>query len=140
MSVTCPGTVAGRVRTHPLPPVGFDPRSASPLELRRYGLPQRPDASIRPELAILWDKIFSRKLTYIAPTFQPIKELLPGTESRGPLRQKLVTVTHPFWSGCVVHAASGQTFTWVQGQWNVPDVQPPLAGQGSLVLVRLDRY
>ena len=126
-----PGSVAGRVKTYPLPPAGFDPRSASPQELQLYGLPQRPDASIRPELAALWDKIFSRKLTHIVPTFQPLQELLPGIKSRGPLRQDLVTVTHPFWSGCVVHAASGQTFTWVQGQWNVPDVQPPTTGQGK---------
>ena len=130
MSLTSPGS-GGRVRTHPLPPARFDPRSASPVELRRYGLPQRPDPSIRPELAALWDEIFSHKLTYVTPTFQPIEELLPGIEPRGPLRQELVTVTHPFWSGCVVHAPSGQTFTWVEGQWNVPDVQPPTTGQGK---------
>jgi hypothetical protein len=64
----------GRVRTHSLPPAGFDPRTASPLELRRYGLPQRPDASVRPQLAALWDKTFSRKLTYIEPTFQPLAD------------------------------------------------------------------
>jgi Peptidase A4 family len=126
-----PGTVAGRVRTFSLPPAGFDPRSASPAELRRYGIPQRPEASARPELAALWDKIFSRKLTYIAPRFQPLKELVPGIKSRGPLRQEATTVTHPFWSGGVVHSASGQAFTWVLGQWNVPDVQPPPTNTGQ---------
>ena len=130
-AIDLPDTVAHRVRTHPLPPVGFDPRTASPRELRRYGLPQRPDASRRPQLAALWDKIFSRKLTYITPTFQPLEELLPGVRSHGPLRPDLVTVTHNFWSGCVVHAAPGQTFTWVLGQWNVPDVQPPVTGPGT---------
>lgn len=114
-----------------MPPARFDPRSASSVELRRYGLPQRPDASIRPELAALWDEIFSHELTYITPTFEPVEALLPGIEPRGPFGQELVTVTHPFWSGCVVHAPSGQTFTWVVGQWNVPDVQPPTTGQGK---------
>lgn len=123
-------SVAGRVKTHPLPPSRFDPRSASPAELRRYGLPQRPDASIRPELAARWDEIFSHEFTSVTPTFQPIDALLPGIVPRGPLRQDLVTVSHPFWSGCVVHAPSGQTFTWVEGEWNVPDVQPPATGPG----------
>ena len=130
MSVTSPGS-GGRVRTHPLPPAGFDPRSAPPEELRRYGLPQRPDASTRSELAGLWDEILSRKLTYITPTFQPVETVLPGVKPRGPLRQELVNVTNSIWSGCVVHALSGQSFTWVEGQWNVPDVQPPTTGQGK---------
>jgi Peptidase A4 family len=126
-----PQTVAGRARTHALPPAGFDPRAASPQELRHYGLPQRPDVSIRPELAALWDKIFSRKLTYIEPTFQPLAELLPGIKARGPLRPELVTETHGWWSGCVVHATPGQMFNWVLGQWNAPDVQPPTTGEGK---------
>lgn len=124
-------TAAGSVRTHPLPPDGFDPRAAAPHELRRYGLPQRPDPAIRPQLAARWDEIFSRKLTYITPTFRPLQELLPGIEPRGRLRQDLVTVTHPFWSGGVVHATGGETFTWVLGQWNVPDVTPAAPGAGS---------
>ena len=114
-----------------MPPAGFDPRSAPPEELRRYGLPQRPDASTRSELAGLWDEILSRKLTYITPTFQPVETVLPGVKPRGPLRQELVNVTNSIWSGCVVHALSGQSFTWVEGQWNVPDVQPPTTGQGK---------
>jgi hypothetical protein len=126
-----PETVAGRARTHALPPAGFDPLTASPQELRHYGLPQRPDASIRPELVALWDRIFSRRLTYIEPSFKPIEELLPGIKSRGSLRSKLVTQTNGWWSGCVVHAAPGQMFNWVLGQWNVPDVEPPTTGKGN---------
>jgi hypothetical protein len=115
-----------------LPSARFDPRSASPTELRRYGLPQRPDASIRPELAALWDEILSHELTYLTPTFQPIEALLPSIKApRGPLRDVELTVTNCTWSGCVVHAPPGQTFTWVVGQWNVPDVQPPIPGPGK---------
>jgi hypothetical protein len=91
-----------------VPPHGFNPCAASPLELRRYGLPQRPDPAIRPQLASRWDEIFSRKLTYITPTFQPMQELLPGIERRGRPRQDLVTVTNPTWSGAVVHATAGE--------------------------------
>ena len=112
-------------------PTDFNPPAASPHELRRYGLPQRPDPAIRPELAARWDEVFSRKLTYITPTFRPMQELVPGIERLGRPRQDLVTVTHPFWSGGVVHATGDETFTWVLGQWNVPDVAPAAAGQGS---------
>jgi len=130
-------TGGGSIRTHPLPPDGFNPR-ASPLELRRYGLPQRPDPAIRPELAARWDEIFSRKLTYIVPTFRPMQELLPGVERRGRPRQDVVTVTHPFWSGAVVHATGGETFTWVLGQWNVPDVAPAAESEGCLAFIGID--
>jgi hypothetical protein len=131
MSHSKRGTAIGSVRTHPLPPKGFDPRTASARELRRYGLPQRPDPAMRPQLAARWDEIFSRKITYVTPTFRPLEELLPGVKPRGRLRQDLVTVPNSTWSGAVVHATGSQTFTWVLGQWNVPDVAPAAGGKGS---------
>jgi len=109
--------IAGeRISTHPLPPAGFNPRAASPLELRRYGLPQRPDPTTRPELAARRDEIFSRKLTYITPTFRPMQELLPGIERRTLPRQDVVSVTHSFWSGAVVHA-TGSEASCDDGSW-----------------------
>ena len=131
MSHRKPGTAGGKVRIHPLPPKGFDPRTASARELRRYGLPQRPDPVIRPQLAARWDEVFSRKMTYIAPTFRPLEELLPGIKRRTRPRRDVVTVPNSTWSGAVVHATGSQTFTWVLGQWNVPDVAPAAGGKGS---------
>ena len=131
MSHSKPGTAGGKVRTHPLPPKGFDPRAASARELRRYGLPTRPDPAVHPKLAARWDEIFSRKITYITPTFRPLEELLPGVKRRDRPRRDLVTVTNPTWSGAVVHATGSQTFTWVLGQWNVPDVAPAAGAKGG---------
>lgn len=119
---------AGGVRVLPLPPKGFDPRKASARELRRYGLPQRPDPKIHPQLAARWDEIFSRKMTHITPTFQPLEELLPDVKPRGRPRRDVVSVTNSTWSGAVVHATGSQTFTWVLGQWNVPDVASAAGG------------
>ncbi len=131
MSLTPPDTAGGSIKPHALPPEGFNPRTASPRELRRYGLPERPDPVRRPKLAALWDEIFARKLTYITPTFRPMQELLPGIERlRGPGKD-MVTVTHSTWSGAVVHATGNQNFAWVVGRWNVPDVMPAAPGQGS---------
>ena len=86
---------------------------------------------LTPALTAHWDEVFSHELTYITPTFRPLAELVPGIQPR--VRQDVVTVTHPFWSGAVVHApgTGSQKFTWVLGQWNVPDVTPAAAGQGS---------
>ncbi len=131
MSLSTPTTAGERIRIHPLPPAGFNPRTASPHELRRYGLPQRPDPKIRPELAARWDEIFSRKLTFITPAFRPLQELLPGVEHRTRPRQDVVSVSNSIWSGGVVHSTGSQKFTWVLGQWNVPDVAPAAAGQGN---------
>jgi len=126
------GTAPPGIRIHPTPPSDFDPRAASALELRRYGLPQRPDPAVRPDLATRWDAVFSRKLRYITPEFTPVRELAPDIE-RQPRLQPEVTVTNPTWSGTVVHAPRGQAFGWVTGEWNVPDVMPVDDGRGSWV-------
>jgi Peptidase A4 family len=133
MSHGKPGIASGNVRTHPLPPHGFDPRAATARELRRYGLPQRPDPASHPKLAKRWDEVFSRNLTYITPSFQPLEELVPGIKPRSRARPDVTAVTNPTWSGAVVHATGKQTFTWVLGQWNVPDVAPAVGGKGSEV-------
>jgi Peptidase A4 family len=130
MSVSTSGIDPGDVRIHPSPPDGFDPHAASPLELRRYGLPQRPDPAVRPDLTALWDDVFSRKLSYITPILEQGNEVLPGITRPDHLRQD-VTLNHPYWSGGVTHAAAGQAFGWVTGRWNVPDVAPPAEGQGN---------
>jgi hypothetical protein len=84
MSRSTPGTVGGSIKIHPLPPDGFNPRSATPLELRRYGLPQRPDPAIHSQLAARWDEIFSRKLAYITP--DPSRERPLSALSGGSVR------------------------------------------------------
>ena len=131
MAASISGTDPGSARPHPLPPEGFDPRTASALELRGYGLPQRPDPATRPALAAAWDDIFSRKLRFITPEFRPAQELIPGTGRQRRPQPEVSTFDHPFWSGGVVHAAAGQMFGWVSGRWNVPDVTPPAAGAGN---------
>jgi hypothetical protein len=120
-------TTPAGISIQPRPADGFDPRAASPLELRRYGLPQRPDPAAQPDLAARWDAVFSRQLRYITPEFTPVQELVPGIE-RQPRLQPDMTTTNPTWSGTVVHAPAGQAFGWVTGEWNVPDVMPPAGG------------
>jgi hypothetical protein len=130
MSKRASGTGRGTTWAHPLPPDGFDPRAASPLELRRCGLPPRPDPAVRPELAAVWDEVFSRKLSYITPVFQPVRELVPGI-SRADRPRPDANGTNGTWSGTVAHAPAGEAFEWVFGTWNVPNVEPGGEGPGS---------
>src|ERR1700722_10622987 len=55
------------MRTFELPPDGFDPMTASAKELRRYGLPRRPDPDSEPHLAQLFARAFSRPRTFTEP-------------------------------------------------------------------------
>jgi len=130
MSNGTSATGHGITRARPVPPGGFDPRAASPLELRRYGLPPRPDPAVRPELAAVWDEVFSRELSYITPVFQPVQELVPGI-SRADRPRPDANGTNATWSGTVTHAPAGEAFEWVFGQWNVPSVEPAGAGPGN---------
>jgi len=50
-----PGVVVG----YPELPSGFDPRTASDEELRRYGLPPRPDPHKAPEAYSRWQALVS---------------------------------------------------------------------------------
>jgi Peptidase A4 family len=129
MTVTTPGTAPG-IRTNPVPPKGFDPRAASKLELVYYGLPRRPDPAVLPKLAARWDELFSRELSYVTPTFQPMEELLPGI-GRLDRSQLDANTNNGIWSGTVVTTTTTDKFTSVTGQWNVPDVTPAASGAGS---------
>src|ERR1700722_11492322 len=130
MSNDTSATGRGSTRARPVPPRGFDPRAASPLELRRYGLPPRPDPAVRPELAAVWDKVFSRELSYITPVFQPVQELVPGI-TRADRPRPDANGTNATWSGTVTHAPTGEAFEWVFGQWNGSDLEPGGEGPGS---------
>ncbi|HKR51542.1 MAG TPA: G1 family glutamic endopeptidase [Pseudonocardiaceae bacterium] len=48
--------VRKEVRLYPPPPNGFDPLAATEKDLRRHGLPLRPDPQIQPGMAALWER------------------------------------------------------------------------------------
>ena len=54
-----------RMRAHEPPPEGFDPHTAPPEVLRRYGLPRRPDPRREPDLAWLWKRALARPPTFV---------------------------------------------------------------------------
>lgn len=108
------------------PPHGFDPLTASPTDLERYGFPPLPEDAHHLER---YKRVFSQlkhKLNYIQPTFR-----VNSDRRHGP-RKRLTTEgteTSTNWSGGVVYAPTGQSFKWVEGDWVVPDVDAPTQNQ-----------
>ena len=123
MIITLPGDL--KVITYE-PPRGFDPLTADAADLKRYGLPPRPDD---PHHLARYEHVAKRlqgKLNYIQPTFQR-----NDGKAHGP-RKRLTgapTETSTNWSGGVVFAPSGQSFNWVEGDWVIPDVDAPTENQ-----------
>ena len=73
---------------------------------------------------------FSRARTLTSlPLSGHWRSLFPASSVEPP-RRNSVTVTNPTWLGTVTHATGSQAFTWVLGQWNVPDLAPAPGGGG----------
>ncbi|HLJ88295.1 MAG TPA: G1 family glutamic endopeptidase [Candidatus Angelobacter sp.] len=110
-----------RVLKYDLPPNNFDPFTAKPEDLARFGLPSIPQ---NPEILELYRGIFNRlkgRLHFIEPEFQ-----VNGDRSTGPLSRVSVSAkTSTNWSGVVVYPPSNQAFQWVYGQWVIPNVYLP---------------
>lgn len=108
------------VRTYAAMPQGFDPATASPGEIARYGLPPRPDATSDPEGYAAW-----------------LEDVGPGIERPVPKLRRSSTVyagakklSDTNWSGIVfqtdVSRYGKRSFQSVHAAWTVPSVQPPL--------------
>jgi hypothetical protein len=108
------------------PPPGFDPVTASPSELLKYGCPLRPDD---PHHLARFNRAFGHlknKGHYIQPALQVNAHIFHGPRRRRPTD---ATETSTNWSGGVVYAPSGQTFKWIEGDWVVPNVSAPKQNQ-----------
>ena len=66
---------AGRreVRLCPPPAADFDPFTATEKDLKRHGLPLRPDPQIQPRMAALWERKARRYrgFEHLEPQFEP---------------------------------------------------------------------
>lgn len=118
----------------------FDPTTASADELMRNGFPPIPDdPRHRKQFNQVWSGL-KRKFAYVQPTFRvnpdtfhgPLKRKAgPAKQVEGPLKRGVTagTETSTNWSGGVVYAPAGDNFKWIEGDWVVPNVDAPTAGQ-----------
>jgi len=98
-------------------PAGFDLLHASPAELDRYGIPQKPDADTEPELLAFWTELVSAPFAAKQPVFADIDPPSTG----GPLQSMLN------WSGALISTPWPQQIVFAAAGWNVPDVRRPSA-------------
>lgn len=116
--------------TFPLPPPDFDPLTAPDYLLRRHGVPRRPDAEREPKAWALWQRIFSRDLTFIQP------ELRPAEWGNGRPRRRGPDFGSGDWAGEVLGGAPGAggidpPAIYVSAEWGVPSV-PEVDPDGSV--------
>jgi len=129
-SVAANAFLSPGMQVHSQPPAGFDPLTASDLELQRFGFPPRPDARATPQQYAIWKKMVTAPQTRIVPSVeqttihnQPIQ--FAGRSAAGNPTNGTTQVASLNWSGfAVVDAnkpfASGTT---VFGEYIVPIAQ-----------------
>jgi hypothetical protein len=117
-----PGTK--RFRIFPPVPKGFDAEKATPKELRRLGLPLRPDATLDPGLAAIWDRSVRQYRD-----FEHLQAALtPGSVVLEPVAPGFGLVPR---EACGFELTSfGAPFTILSGRWVVPNLHhgPTQAG------------
>jgi Peptidase A4 family len=137
-TVTAPKELG--VRLFAKPPEGFDPLTADQRQLLAYGYPPRPDQSKDPKLHAQWRRRVSRRYTRIEPVFVrntgkvhgPVRGVtVPEGAAAAEAGAAPANATSSNWSGSVVVAASGDKFSWVEGEWTVPDPSDPKGGRSA---------
>jgi hypothetical protein len=112
------------------PPEDFDPLRADAEELRRYGIPPRPDPGTEPRRFAFWTRMYSPPLRFVSAVFAfdaPEMQLNPG----GPLPAYGTRYeSSANWSGAYITPTQDRMFTEVHGSWYVPNASPPPAGGG----------
>lgn len=128
-----------KVTTFEQPPSGFNPLTAQPSDLARYGFPAMvPDEHHKQRYQKVMQQL-SGKFNYVQPTFQvredrfhgPHKASVAGRNGVGRRTGETAagTETDTNWAGGVIFAPAGDSFKWLEGDWVVPNVGAPTQNQ-----------
>lgn len=138
--------VGSHVRAFPAPPSDFDPRSATPRDLARHGLPRRPDPETEPYLAARWGDLFGHPLSIVGAEFGTHVRAAPATGAAAAPDYSV-----DGWAG-VGRRMAGTVFrgpdpyispaTFVSAQWTLPKLMgDPTNGDDFLMTwVGLDGF
>ncbi|MDR3530092.1 MAG: G1 family endopeptidase [Rhodopila sp.] len=124
----------------PVPTGLFDPSTARPYQLRKYGLPPKPDPYRQPLLRQVWDRGFGRPMKLQPFAFsKDVLDLLDNVQYR-PIPRSLDVIpvgetrieTSTNWSGAYITANQDRQFLQIWGTWTIPDnlQLPPPSRQG----------
>jgi Peptidase A4 family len=141
--------ITARIHTFPLPPVDFNPLSATATELRYYGLPARPDEGTEPGLYAFWIRLLGSEFKVVSPQFredipaigiskqedraarrddkffQPFFHARVGVAPRTEQRASHHTEGSRNWSGAFMVPRYPASFKQIVGGWHVPAPSPP---------------
>ena len=125
-----------RVRLCPPAPRDFDPFTATEENLKRHGLPLRPDPQAQPGMAALWERKARRyrNFEHLEPRFEPAPAtrtlVTPATPPSGSF------FLSPYESCGYELDTSGAPFTALFLTWTVPDLyytsNPPVGPDPNL--------
>lgn len=115
-------------------PEEFDPLCASPEDLRRYGIPPRPNKETHPLYHAKWEEVLSRPLGVIVPKLTTqTKSPRPGYRPN-PNRNGVQHNAGSWpWSGAVIGRPTGEFVDSVSASWTVPNVFPPHSAWNSSI-------
>src|SRR5262245_14517514 len=107
------------LRLYPPPARGFDPLTASKDELKRHGLPLRPDPHTQPGMADLWDR-WSRRYR----DFEHLEPEIDRTNVREPaIKATTAPAFLPPAQSCGYELFSSAPFTALFVTWTVPNLR-----------------
>jgi Peptidase A4 family len=108
------------VRVFPPPPKNFDAVAATPKELARHGIPQRPDPRTQPVLAALWEQYARRyqRFEHLEPKLLPVEK--PKRPTKAVARGLGLSPIES--CGFELFSTTGP-ITQFSGTWTVPDLK-----------------
>ncbi len=137
-AATVPTNIPG-IHTYTEPPKGFNPVTATDVELATYGFPARPDKQAKPDQYDMWERAMLAAKVRWNGELKPLPGSGNGTTSTG--RSRLADVVHPAATGpmplSTINAAgvvltnklkswnSLESFDEIGTQMTVPTAQSP---------------
>jgi hypothetical protein len=125
-------TLLDRIEDFPIPPETLDLLTATPEQLRHFGLPPRPSLREEAELYAVWRSFFVPRPTFVAADvkeiinpFTPMVRQTPG----GPaifITPETRYETSRNWCGTYIEANDNKVLVQVSGRWTVARPSPPL--------------
>jgi Peptidase A4 family len=112
------------LRHYPTPPRDFDPFAATEEDMKRHGLPLRPDPRAKPGLAALWETLWQRQ----AARYRGFEHLEPRPDTTTAAKKKIPAPAlglDPLFScGYSLDSPGGQgdPFISLFITWTVPDL------------------
>jgi len=120
-------TLVDRVEDFDIPPENLDLLTATPEELRPYGVHHSPNSELQPQLYEVWSTFFVPRPIFVPAEITVIPDRFrPVTEASVPISVQTTRYeTSRNWCGAYIEPNYDRVFIQVSGRWFVPTPSPP---------------